>query len=400
MPEAARLGDTITHTKKLGGFLTGALLGAAVGAFVVATGGAGAVLIAGAALSGLAVGSQIGAVVGGKKKVPKGNIITGAGRVFINGRPAARACIDTALCDDHSVKKIAVGSVTVGIEGGAAARIGDKGECGFEIGEGSATVIIGGAQGMCPGLSVADEVPPWMRHAASAAGIVGAVLTLGGGAAAMSAEGVAGSVIATRLGAMLVGGTLGGTAGHYAGGKIFGEGSLGQLLMEMGGAAVGARAGGRLATLAEGVEVRTVGPGSQSVDEWARDFPRKPTPNNTIRDAYEIKHTGPENIQVEGGGARVWADGMRSEDARLLEAKHVTNPDRSPFVSDSKMPDFVREKIVTDVNDEFRRYGAVINDPNTPVKGLEVITNDPKAVPFFEGLMQKHNIPGQVVVKP
>ncbi|HEX8499173.1 MAG TPA: GH-E family nuclease [Pyrinomonadaceae bacterium] len=249
MPEAARIGDTITHTKKLGGFLKGALLGAAVGAFVVATGGAGAVLIAGAALTGLALGSQIGAVVGGKKKVPKGNIITGASTVFINGRQAARACIDTALCDDHAVKKIAMGSASVGIESGAAARIGDKGECGFEIGEGSTTVIIGGGQGMCPGLSVDDEVPPWMRTAAEAAGILGAILTLGGGAAVMSAQGVSRAVIATRLGATLAGGTLGGIGGRYAGGKIFGEGSLGQLLMELGGSAAGGRAGGRAATL-------------------------------------------------------------------------------------------------------------------------------------------------------
>jgi uncharacterized Zn-binding protein involved in type VI secretion len=243
MPEAARIGDTITHTKKLGGFLTGALIGAAVGAFVVATGGAGALVIAGAAAVGLSAGSQIGAVIGGKKKVAKGKIITGAATVFIGGRAAARACIDTALCDDHTIKKIAMGSITVGIEGGAAARIGDKGECGFEIGEGDPRVIIGGSVGMCPGLSVDDEVPGWMRKTAMVAGVVGTIVTLGAGGMALAAENYGAAAIAARLGGTLVGGMLGGAGGNYVGGKIFGEGSVGQQLFGLGGGLLGAKVG-------------------------------------------------------------------------------------------------------------------------------------------------------------
>lgn len=42
----------------------------------------------------------------------------------------------------------------------------------------------------------------------------------------------------------------------------------------------------------------------------------------------------------------------------------------------------------------------MINDPAAPVKGLEVITNDARAVPFFEDLMRTNNVPGQVVIKP
>jgi hypothetical protein len=83
----------------------------------------------------------------------------------------------------------------------------------------------------------------------------------------------------------------------------------------------------------------------------------------------------------------------------LLEAKFIEQPDRSPFVEGSKIPDFMRERILVRVEDEFLRYAAVINDPKTPVIGLEVITNEPRSVPCFENLLIRFSISGQVVVK-
>ena len=55
---------------------------------------------------------------------------------------------------------------------------------------------------------------------------------------------------------------------------------------------------------------------------------------------------------------------------------------------------------MTNLNDEFSRYSSVINDPSNPIKGLEVITNNPKAVSTFESLMNSHNIPGKVTLIP
>jgi len=83
----------------------------------------------------------------------------------------------------------------------------------------------------------------------------------------------------------------------------------------------------------------------------------------------------------------------------LLEAKFIEQPDRSPFVEGSKIPDFMRERILVRIEDEFLRYAAVINDPNTPVIGLEVITNEPRTVAFFEKLLIRFSISGRVVVK-
>lgn len=55
---------------------------------------------------------------------------------------------------------------------------------------------------------------------------------------------------------------------------------------------------------------------------------------------------------------------------------------------------------MANLNDEFSRYSQVINDPSNEIKGLEIITNNPKAVSTFKDLMNTHNIPGTVTIKP
>jgi hypothetical protein len=103
---------------------------------------------------------------------------------------------------------------------------------------------------------------------------------------------------------------------------------------------------------------------------------------------------------VRDGGEEIWADGINFQTGQLLEAKYIENPANSPYVSDSKIPPFIRTKVVNDVENEFRRYAAVINDPTTPVLELQVIVNIEEAVPFFEGLLLQFQLPGSVVVMP
>ncbi|WP_407561291.1 RHS repeat-associated core domain-containing protein [Streptomyces sp. 184] len=117
--------------------------------------------------------------------------------------------------------------------------------------------------------------------------------------------------------------------------------------------------------------------------------------------AYQIRHCGPTEYRAAGGGERVWADGIDANTGELLDTKFVEKPGRSPFIPDSpNIPDFIRTKIVDEIDDEFARYGAVINDPANPLTGLRVITNHPDAVPFFQGKMQQHGIPGRVDLAP
>ena len=113
---------------------------------------------------------------------------------------------------------------------------------------------------------------------------------------------------------------------------------------------------------------------------------------------YQVAHAGPCEQLCVGGGSQVWADGIEGI-STLLDAKYVGNPGRSPFVPGSAIPDKIRGFINAKIESEFSRYADVINDPTTPFERLRVITNEPGAVPYFEGLLSRFGIPGEVVVR-
>lgn len=92
------------------------------------------------------------------------------------------------------------------------------------------------------------------------------------------------------------------------------------------------------------------------------------------------------------------ADGI--SETTVLEAKFVGNPDRSPFIEDSRFPDFLRRRTDAKIRGEFYRASQVLRDNDNPLTSFRVITNDPKAAPYFEKLMREYNIPGEVVVEP
>ena len=134
--------------------------------------------------------------------------------------------------------------------------------------------------------------------------------------------------------------------------------------------------------------------------EWRDTLRTQPTPANTAANRYEIDQTGPLNYELQGGGAKINADGFRISDAFALEAKHVGSSDSSPFVPGSKAPDFLRERVLADVRGELERYRDVALSGETPMRGLEVITNDPRAVPQLEALIEETGAPARVVVRP
>jgi RHS repeat-associated protein len=185
MVQAARLGDPIAHTGALTGFLVGAVIGIALIALVAAaTLSCGFLLplLAGLASAGAAAGILwLSEAIGASLSTPSGAIITGSPDVFINGRTAARAKVDTAVCDKHPpVLRIAEGSATVFINGLPAARKNDAIVCGAKINGGSKNVFIGGGTSRL--LPVADEVPLSLRKkveiAFMAAGLVGGLAGL------------------------------------------------------------------------------------------------------------------------------------------------------------------------------------------------------------------------------
>jgi hypothetical protein len=133
--------------------------------------------------------------------------------------------------------------------------------------------------------------------------------------------------------------------------------------------------------------------------EWVNRAPTRP-PLQPDKDfsKYQVKLAGPlEKLLTASSGEKVWADGVREADCRLLETKLVGPPENSPFVN---VENQIQQGIRNQVREEFARYAAVIRDPASPAIALEVITNEPRAVPFFESLLQEMGIPGEVVVRP
>lgn len=234
---AARVGDKVAHTMALPGALTGLLVGALIGVAIVATGGLGAIAI-GAAIAttgglGLA-GEYIGESMPGP---PTGMIIEGSSTIFINGKPAARATLSTAICREGPPQKEATGAKTVYFDGMPAGRKDESLTCSAKIIEGSADVFIGGPSEQT--LPMDPEVPAWLHNTMTAMMWGGTILATGGIAATYGAGAALGS-LAGGFG----GGMLGSAGARWAAEKL-GFGETGQRVAEvLGGIGGGAIGGG------------------------------------------------------------------------------------------------------------------------------------------------------------
>jgi len=232
MSEAARVGDPIAHTSALTGLLTGLAVGALAGVLIAGTGGLAAAAVIGAAAAG---GAGIGEVIGSLSWCTSntGNITTGPPDVYINGRPAVRSSLSIALCAKHAPPPlVAEGSSTVYINGMPASRVGDHTTCGAKINAGSSNVFIGGQAEATE--EIDPEVPGWLRNTILGLGVVSVTGLVRYGVIGLG-----------RLGLGMAGGAGGGFGGHWAGGKVFGEGSDWQKLTMLAGALIGGMTGMR-----------------------------------------------------------------------------------------------------------------------------------------------------------
>jgi hypothetical protein len=136
------------------------------------------------------------------------------------------------------------------------------------------------------------------------------------------------------------------------------------------------------------------------VDEWKSRFRQIAVdPQRAPAYAYQFRVAGPVEYMVDYNGVRARADGIRSSDCSLLDAKHVLNARRSAYVPGT-MPD--RESYVNGVRTQtlelISRYAALIIDPTSPVTQLELITNRQEALPYLQQLMGA--TPGRVSLIP
>jgi hypothetical protein len=134
------------------------------------------------------------------------------------------------------------------------------------------------------------------------------------------------------------------------------------------------------------------------IDAYVRTLKRTKTPTRNAAFQYEIKHTGPYNYELKGGGATFEIDGYRG--STILEAKHVRDPATSPFVPGSSCDERIRTAILNKVRAELTRARTIINSGTTPFNSLEIVTNSQKAKVMFEAIMKELAIPGSVRVAP
>ncbi len=162
-------------------------------------------------------------------------------------------------------------------------------------------------------------------------------------------------------------------------------------------------AGGVLGLSANAKAARDLGRAANArhlgeIDEFVKTVPRKATPTRTPADAYEIKHTGPHNYELSGGGVKYEIDGYRG--STILEAKHVDKPNSSPYVPGSTCPEKVRAKILTDTRDRLKKAATIIKSGSTPFKSIEIITNTAGSKALFESLLREIGLHGTVRVAP
>lgn len=135
----------------------------------------------------------------------------------------------------------------------------------------------------------------------------------------------------------------------------------------------------------------------QVTEAFANTCERRPNKKQKSEYEYQRRILGPNEIVAKGGGTQVEADGINIQEGYLQDAKFVKNPASSLYLENSGLPQPYLSMALDKIDKLFFRYGEVIRDPSIPVRGLEIITNDRRAFPFFKRLMEKHGIPGRIV---
>ncbi|WP_445405333.1 LysM peptidoglycan-binding domain-containing protein [Acinetobacter pittii] len=135
---------------------------------------------------------------------------------------------------------------------------------------------------------------------------------------------------------------------------------------------------------------------NSEVENFVANLYRKNTPTHNSAGLFEIEQTGSYNYRVVGGGTAIDIDGYLG--TTMLDAKFIEKPMNSPYVEGSKVPEFLRAKIMKEQQYEVQRYKTVIDDQTVPFKRLDILTNEPKAQQYFQNLMDQYNVPGTVKV--
>jgi hypothetical protein len=136
---------------------------------------------------------------------------------------------------------------------------------------------------------------------------------------------------------------------------------------------------------------------------WAATLPtRDPVYGQPADIAYQIRTAGqPERYMPTGTGGGVWADGYRDTDGAVVDAKHVRQQGCSPRTLDGlNEQQFATRLMQPGDEDEVMRYGQVIANPANHTQYLEIDTDDPETVGYWQYLAAANHVPADVRYVP
>jgi hypothetical protein len=118
--------------------------------------------------------------------------------------------------------------------------------------------------------------------------------------------------------------------------------------------------------------------------------------------AYQICTAGQPEVDIPtGDGDDVWADGYRTSDGAVIDAKHVRNPGCSPRTLEGiTEQDRVTGFLIGKDDDEVSRYAAAVNNPANHAQYLEIDVDDEETVGYWQYLAAQNGVPSDVRYVP
>ncbi|WP_406292206.1 restriction endonuclease fold toxin-2 domain-containing protein [Embleya sp. NBC_00896] len=122
--------------------------------------------------------------------------------------------------------------------------------------------------------------------------------------------------------------------------------------------------------------------------------------------AYQRRTAGYPEYDLPTSDGQIQADGLRPEDGAIVEAKHVRNPENTcrteTVLRDAEQRDLRpwEEKIFRDDKDEMARYADAVTESKGHLTTVELHTNNPASVAYWQILMARNHTPGQVLLTP
>lgn len=98
---------------------------------------------------------------------------------------------------------------------------------------------------------------------------------------------------------------------------------------------------------------------------------------------YQRRVAGDVEVRIGPKNGLIWADGVSvdPDGVVVVESKYVGQPGRSMY--EGKTPPAILDTLLQQFDDEIERYGAVVRDPDNPVRRLRIITNTHDSVEFL-----------------